>query len=222
VAKVQRLNNNSLAKMVERLMVMLKATLGIIGLVLAAAVMPAFAQGLSPEAVVSAAPSTVVVDGKGRAVGSYFPVTSYEEGSFNLQINDSVLLKVGASPGLWIILPVAAEGFIATGESDEPELYYTSTNCSGTAYMKPSSGGLTVLSATYAVAGGILYYPAPGPTKRITSLSFNVPGGNLADCDVLGPHSRPPVLNASLEQTFKLSSLGFVPPFKISSLVVLP
>jgi hypothetical protein len=128
---------------------MLKAILGLTALFLAASVPAVCAQDVSPAVLVPPAPAAVVVDGKGRKVGAYFPVVSYGVGTLDLQTNNNVLIQAGTSSGLWFVLPISKQGFIPTGTTTGagfPPLYYTTADCSGTAYMKPSPGGLTVSS----------------------------------------------------------------------------
>lgn len=152
----------------------------------------------------------MVVDSRGKIVGTFFFVNRIDlPGS-------SVLRKIGE---LWYLLPISPmKGFLPTGT----ELFYTTSNCSGTAYVAafPDVFVLLPRSASDAgVANGILYYPTPGSIKPSTSLVFKSarlisPDGKSLNCGATKGFSLPNF--AGKMATFDLSTLGFVTPFKLT------
>ncbi len=140
---------------------MLKVTLGLSLLVLVAAV-PAFAQTFAPAAV--------VVDAKGQEVGPYFPITQYGP-ELVLTTQDFALVRISTSPEIQTLLPVGPNGFGAAEGYYGSILYYTTSNCSGTAYMRPTAGGLTLPTVSYGIVGDVLYYPPRTAPEKITSPS---------------------------------------------------
>jgi hypothetical protein len=102
-------------------------------------------------------------------------------------------------------------------EESATELWYTTSDCTGTAYMKPAFS-LTIPISNYEIVGDVLYYPEPGTAKKITSPSYrSLTTTGLGPCGVYGPKSPPaPILYVTPAQTLKLSTLGFRVPFKIS------
>jgi hypothetical protein len=187
---------------------MLKITLGLSLLALVAAV-PAFAQTFAPAAV--------VVDAKGQEVGPYFPITQYGPG-LSLTTQDFALVRISTSPEIQTLLPVGPNGFGAAEGYYGSILYYTTSNCSGTAYMRPTAGGLTLPTVSYGIVGDVFYYPARTAPEKITSPSYrSLTTTGLGPCGVYGPKSPPaPVLYVTPATTLKLSTLGFRVPFKIS------
>jgi hypothetical protein len=160
------------------------------------------ASALAQSGATPTYPGPTVVDSKGKEVGP-FDVDQ-----------QTVLILFNGSPALF---SVDKTGFINGGAL----LFYTTTNCTGTAYVFPTdpatANSLRVDYSQYSangwgVIGGVLYYPAPGTPKTVAAKSERGidPSGNIV-CNQYSSPSAP----YSSPQTFKLSTLGFVPPFKV-------
>ena len=183
-------------------------------LAIAANIAPVFAQNFALGTPPFENPQpAVVVDSGGRAVGPYFPVPSPVNATTP---QDYALVKVPSAPGstsnLFFFLPVLQGGFgsLVIG------LIYTTKDCSGTAFLGPlRSGTLAVpIYSSYGVGGGVLYYPKPGPGEKLEVVSARnvLANGSLTPCQVFAPSLE----TVSPAQSFKLSTLGFVPRFHIS------
>jgi hypothetical protein len=109
---------------------------------------------LGPQAAV------IVLDSKGQEVGPFFP-------------DRAVFRKID---GISFVLGVSTAGFVSSPLGNP--LYYTTKNCTGTAYKLVDPSALVVetlyLGESAAVAG-ILYYSMPGSSRKIVSNSDTDP-----------------------------------------------
>ena len=184
---------------------------GLVAVSLLARAVPSLAQeALSPRPISQALtfqPAVTVVDSKGQEVGPFF----YPEFALTLVNGSSVLFQVDKT------------GFVGTGVT----LYYSTKNCTGTAYVQtgtnPTPNALVSLfsppSFSAGIAGGVVYYPTPGVSKTVTMLSgqgIDGPTGKSDGCRLFSKIEIWPCPNCRPVATFKLSTLGFVPPFKLS------
>jgi hypothetical protein len=177
-----------------------------IGLALLVTIGPAFAKSAEP----SVAPSAQVVDSTGKIVGPYFPVTPAGQ-----LISDAVLLQIKNASLLILVNPA---GFPSENAQNDA-LIYADANCSGVPYMPlPNAtstplnnpGALVVSPEWSVVFNGVLFYPTLGETPQpFSSGSYQVPGTTTCL-----PLTNPNGLFVPAT-TFNLSTLGFVPPFRI-------
>lgn len=157
-----------------------------------------------PAMVRAGAPAGRIVDSKGKLVGLYSagdPIGALR------QVNNK-----------WVVLPVSATGFVTGGV----QLQYTTSDCSGTAYMLLTASLPTNELAAPAdqiaivedslTGDNILYYPI------ITSQ--DPPTENI--CSQMDPRSQDCITISGCEQpepppfemaTFDLASLKLIPPF---------
>lgn len=145
----------------------------------------------------------LVVDSQGKTIGPLsWPATAgYIWG---------VVLKVN---GQLLNLPITPNGFQDTAVT----LFYTSTDCSGTAYVGNFAGNGGSFFWTNdtldvsPVVGGIAYLP--GAPATITPQSAEGLEDGTSQCS--GVHGSPSP--AFVAAPFALSTLGFVPPFAVQS-----
>ncbi|MGO9061928.1 MAG: hypothetical protein ACLQU2_31845 [Candidatus Binataceae bacterium] len=160
---------------------------------------PVVAYGV-PAASASQAAVTVV-DTNGLEVGPYE----------NIGGLDSALVKISGNK---IALEVGKTGFTSTGVFFQ----YASGNCSGAPLLLSAPSSLYISYPTTSnggVAGGILYYPTPGTSKKgvaINSEKTLDTTGKITACYPLPTTSS----TVSTVSTFTLKALGFTEPFKIS------
>jgi hypothetical protein len=141
----------------------------------------------------------VLTDGNGATVGT-------------------VLAGTPASGPVYVVRDIAGVG-VAIGVPDQftiegtaalvggnQSFYYTSTTCSGTAYMV--SGG-SFYPASLSV-GGILYYEASPPTPRDIN-SYRLAANPSSPCNVNAYSQLPTYVPATFDLT------QFVPPFHVGS-----
>jgi len=185
--------------------------------------------------------AVTVVDSKGQEVGPFFPASAYNfananpwspGGNFTFVPN----LVPREINGVALLFPVSATGFVPTGV----ELFYKSTNCTGTAYLLEDAGalavavgGTTLFLGVYVpfggpsyswfsgagVAGGILYYPVlgtPGSIPLTSVRTINADGTIVPGCGAFATVIGTPQATARPAATLKLSTLGLVPPFHLS------
>jgi hypothetical protein len=136
-----------------------------------------------------------VVDSRGAQIGPYYPP-------------EVALRKIN---GLWLPLPVLTTGFSNTGVL----LNYTSSDCSGTAYLfqNPADLANVQVGLNIGVVNGVLYY---GDAAVAQSMAMNSER-------LLNPDGTPEQPCTTSEEfnpfspaiTLDLSTLGFTPPFTI-------
>jgi hypothetical protein len=120
-------------------------------------------------------------------------------------------MEIGST---WLLLQMDTHGFVDRGGS----LYFTTSDCSGTPYaVLPTPLPLSfAIGDTYAtVINGVLYYPDRGNLLPATvgHTAYYDPNGQI---DVNGPcQGIHPFTGYALTQ-LRLSTLGFVAPFRIS------
>jgi hypothetical protein len=164
------------------------------------------AADLTTSPALATGPATLV-DSTGKRIGLFdwsglVPLSSIPTGTGNMP---SVLLKIN---GTWLAVNADYNGFGNHGGY----LFYTTTDCSGTAY-NASFVGRPVVGATF-VAAGILHYIDFNIAQQVSFLSYgtiDAGTGMLAGCAGISTGGL-----ASPDQTFDLSRLGFVPPFRLS------
>jgi hypothetical protein len=137
------------------------------------------------------------VDSTGKQIGPF------DWADRGLGVVPTVLLKIN---GLWLAVRVVARGFRDEGGT----LDYTTTDCSGTAYNKILD--FPVVGPTF-IAAGILHYADPRIAQNLQFASRQSvdADGILGGCGGISDNGP-----ASPDQTFNLSTLGFVPPFTLS------
>ena len=182
------------------------------------------------------APSSLVIDAKGRTVGQYFftpgqpafPIGSAYDGNFS---HGSVLTKIG---GVWLQLPVSRTGFVSAPSIQQVgiELHFTTSDCSGNGYIAVSDDlaqdateNLIPTSWNSAlIIKETLYYPSsPQPCTSIGSFnswSFLYGDGTASQCYPASSPISACAIGALVGtmSSIDVSTLGFVPPFSLKSL----
>jgi hypothetical protein len=137
----------------------------------------------------------MVVDSKGAVVGQ--EVSSIQVAA----VQNGALRKIN---GLWFVLQVNSTGFASTNL----DLSYTTTDCSGTPYLRVDSGTLTAVAE---VQNNTLYYPGAPPTETTVNSDFAL------NADGSGPGCTLDTFSAPMAtvSTFDLTTLKLVPPFSL-------
>jgi hypothetical protein len=152
-------------------------------------------------------PAALVVDSTGAKVGPYFPSVNDAGGFGQWHGQDAVMLTVN---GFALIVPVTSSGFLPTGE----KFQYTSSDCSGTAYLPVPFVGMAQQGFT-ATVNTTLYYVDPA-TDTNGSVVFNSRQSLRRDGSVLQSSTNESVSgDIAPARTLDLSTLGFVPPFAV-------
>jgi hypothetical protein len=150
---------------------------------------------------------TVVVDAKGRAIGTFAYV-----GRMSLP-SSSVLLRVEDS---WFLVPFSATGFAATGVN----ILYSGDKCIGTPYIGVQPNNVAAVldqAGSAGIANGVLYYARASSEKPSSKLNLKSqmilsPAGKRSPCGRI--FYMPPSVGEMA--TLDLSKLGFVTPFTLS------
>lgn len=150
----------------------------------------------------------IVVDGRGRAIGTFFFV-----GRMSIP-SSSVLRKI---EGTWYLLPFSTTGFSSTGVG----IYYSADSCKGAAYVAAHANNPVMVpeaAGSVGIANGILYYPKPGSVKPFSTLLVKSQRMLTLQAKDVGCAKirtvAPPDFVGEMT-TFELSKLGFVPPFTV-------
>jgi hypothetical protein len=148
----------------------------------------------------------VIVDSKGKTVGFFY---------YRSAFGPSVLREIN---GTWFLLSVSSSGFVSTGV----ELFYTTEDCTGTAYIAASDSFLTAPAPTLAagIVNGVLYYAQPTSIKPrssfiLKSVKLLQPTGKPLPCSRIKRLTLPGSVGIAV--TSDLSKLGFIPPFKLAA-----
>ena len=146
----------------------------------------------------------VVVDSTGKVVGSYLPVPSPL--FLSSGVPDSVFIRTS---NLSFAVSIASLYSYSTG-NPTGYLYYTSSDCTGTAYQQVAYPRTMPTVAYAGVFGSTAEIVAPStmPTDVTVSsqLYFN------SGCTTYGPGALTVV---PVVATFDLSTLNLVPPFSV-------
>jgi hypothetical protein len=138
-------------------------------------------------------------DSKGNLVGA-------------LDSTSSVLRQIN---GVWFSLQVDTAGFVLNAGATEVVYEYTTTNCSGTAYIH--GGDLIEEPAIFGAteAGAYIQYGKP-PFTAITVRATKCEGGACGNtnnvCENFGAYSD---ATAGVMAIYDLSGLGLTPPFSV-------
>jgi hypothetical protein len=139
----------------------------------------------------------ILVDSTGKQIGLF-------DWNNGLGVSPKVLLKIN---GVWLAVRVNAHGF----RVEDGIFYYATTDCSGTAFLL--IGDFPIVVSTFVTAG-TLHYADPRLAQNVPffgSRQAIFADGTLATCEGISTNGP-----ASPDQTFNLSTLGFVPPFTLS------
>jgi hypothetical protein len=167
-------------------------------MILALAVLASEAIAVTPNAPhpVTGIGPAILVDSTGKQIGPF-------DWTNGLGVVPTVLLKIN---GLWLAVAADVTGFRSGGGT----FFYTTTDCSGTTYYQLL--GPVVVGSSFGVAGTLYYGDSRlAQFEQISSRQNIFADGTLAGCEGIstnGPFSP--------DQTFNLSTLGFVPPFTLS------
>jgi hypothetical protein len=153
--------------------------------------------------------SPIVVDGKGRTIGTFSFVGRMSVPS------SSVLLEI---QGTWYLLPFSRTGFASTGV----HIFYADENCKGVAYIAAYPDDpvqVPQASGSVGIANGFLYYPKPDSVKPFSKVVVKSQRMlNFQAKDVGCGRIRtvmPPAFVGEMT-TVDLSKLGFDPPFTLT------
>lgn len=161
-----------------------------------------------PEGLASTS-GIVVKDSRGYLVG---PIVSVTPTIVVRRVGD-ILLSLG----------VLSDGF--TSASLAPQVYYQSSDCTGTPLLLTGAWNKLPLVRSAVVAGDTAYYPGGAPTLRSRQATA-YPVASAADCvggifllPGLCCQSQPAdTVPLSAAASLDLSTLGLLPPFSIEGL----
>jgi hypothetical protein len=164
----------------------------------------------------TAPPGTQIVDSKGTVIGNFI---GYSDNSTvapqNANGSDASVVSRQISGGPWVafevVTPTGSGGNgwgLNTIAQNQLDLFYTSTNCTGTPYMQAQS--IPVIGYPVTASGGIsasatIYYAAP-PYQLVPMGSFTQ-GSQGGACN-----STAQQVYAGLAAT---ANVSFVPPFSL-------
>jgi hypothetical protein len=148
-------------------------------------------------------PPMNVYDANDKLIGQDFPFYGY----------DGVLRTI---EGVEILLPVAMTGFTDIGS----QVFFPSKDCSGSEYVvlrQPTPIHFAPYDTMSLVVNGVLLYPNSSTfaTRVVNSQEYVFPTGQLSNCARLADAGQQFTAVTGQLISFDLSTLGFVPPFKI-------
>jgi hypothetical protein len=161
------------------------------------------AEDLAASSAIAHKTATQVVDSKNHVVGTLFA----------LPYRTAALVEFN---GTFYLLPVTAQGFFDSSASIS--YFFADSNCTGQAAIQVNPNVVPLYAdgasanPSVGVENGVLYFPQ-NPISQFSYASAGSgvsPADAVTDCGNVAGEAT-----AGLLGTFNLSSLGFVPPFKL-------
>jgi hypothetical protein len=151
----------------------------------------------------SAAGPIIVEDSAGHVVGPYIPFGNPVAGSTS-DLLQGVFIR---TPAASFVAQIYVTGFVSGGS-----LLYTTSDCTGTAYITSQNGAQSIILNYAIVLNGTAYVLQWAATTTVSVASSASLNGSSLQCT---PATPAPQSAAPVIATVDLTTLGFVPPFSL-------